>query len=107
MVIVMFSIPLIFFILGILLKFGKGSFLIAGYNTASKEEKEEYDEKALCNCMGNLMLFIAGIILLAVVAEVFNLVYLTQIRNTMPVLIIVAVIGTIIYMNTGNRFKRE
>lgn len=35
---------------------GKGSFLIAGYNTASKEEKERYDEKKLCRVMGLCML---------------------------------------------------
>lgn len=38
---------------------GKGSFLIAGYNTASKEEKERYDEKKLCRVMGLGMLIIS------------------------------------------------
>ncbi|MBU5269533.1 DUF3784 domain-containing protein [Clostridium cochlearium] len=34
----------IFAILSITLLLGKGSFLIAGYNTSSKEEKEQYME---------------------------------------------------------------
>ena len=31
---------------------GRGSWLIAGYNTSSKKEKEKYDEKKLCRVMG-------------------------------------------------------
>ena len=46
---------LLFIILGIVFFCGKGSFLIAGYNTASPKEKERYDEKALCRAMGGLM----------------------------------------------------
>ncbi len=38
----------LFVILGIIFLCGKGSFLIAGYNTASKVEKEKIDEKQLC-----------------------------------------------------------
>lgn len=36
---------------GIIFAFGKGGFLIAGYNTASKEEKEKYNKKRLTGCM--------------------------------------------------------
>lgn len=42
----------LFLIAGIALLLGKGSFLIAGYNTATKEEKAQYDEKKLCRSMG-------------------------------------------------------
>ena len=35
-------------IMGIVLLCGKGSGLIAGYNTASEEEKNKYNEKKLC-----------------------------------------------------------
>lgn len=31
---------------------GKGSFLIAGYNTASEKEKAKYNEKKLCRIVG-------------------------------------------------------
>jgi len=31
---------------------GKGSFLLAGYNTASKKEKSKYNEKRLCRVVG-------------------------------------------------------
>jgi hypothetical protein len=39
-------------VLSIILLAGKGSFLIAGYNTACKQEKERYDRKKLCRVMG-------------------------------------------------------
>lgn len=31
---------------------GHGSWMISGYNTASKKEKEKYDEKKLCRTAG-------------------------------------------------------
>ncbi len=41
---------IIFIIMGIVFLFGKGGFLIAGYNTADKKDKEKYDEKKLNTC---------------------------------------------------------
>ena len=49
----------VFAVLSILFFTGKGSFLIAGYNTASKEQKKLYDEKKLCRLMGVSMGIIA------------------------------------------------
>ena len=49
--------------LSIPLLMGKGSWLISGYNTASKEEKEKYNERKLCKAMG-IMCAIIGIITL-------------------------------------------
>ncbi|MFR4417923.1 MAG: DUF3784 domain-containing protein [Akkermansia sp.] len=36
-----------FIILGVILSMGKCSFLIAGYNMMSKEQKKQYDERAV------------------------------------------------------------
>lgn len=55
-------------ILTILFLAGKGSFLIAGYNTAGKEEKELYDEKKLCRLMGVCM----GIITIGISLEAWG-----------------------------------
>lgn len=43
-------LAVLFAVLGIIFLCGKGSFLIAGYNTASDEEKAKYDEKRLHLC---------------------------------------------------------
>lgn len=53
-------------VMSIVLLMGKGAFLIAGYNTASKAEKAKYDEKKLCRIMGFGMLFMTiGLFILA------------------------------------------
>ena len=50
--------------LGIWILIGKGDNLIAGYNTASKEEREQYDIKRLRGLIGGLMVVLAPMILL-------------------------------------------
>ena len=54
----------IFTVLSIVLLSGHGSWFISGYNTASKEEKEKYDEKKLCRTMGIGMSIISILILI-------------------------------------------
>ena len=58
-------------VLGTMMSLGKWSFLIAGYNTMSKEEKERYDETALCKFMGKFMFVVAFCFLLMVLSQVF------------------------------------
>lgn len=60
----MIGIPIIFIILGILIKYGKMYFLIAGYNTMSKAEKEKVDIKAIATVFRNAMFAMATIMLL-------------------------------------------
>lgn len=45
LVVVMFALSFMFFL-------GRGSFLVAGYNTSSKEKKAKYDEKKICRFTG-------------------------------------------------------
>lgn len=52
----------IFVIMGIIFLFGNGSFLIAGYNTADKKEKEKYDEKKLNLCFACFSFGMAAVI---------------------------------------------
>ena len=42
---------------------GKGSFLIAGYNTASEKERRKYNEKKLCRTVGAYMALITVLVL--------------------------------------------
>ncbi len=51
-------------ILGIIILIGKGDNLIAGYNTASKEERAKYDVKRLRWLVGGLMLILAPAVFL-------------------------------------------
>ena len=49
----------LFVLLGVVFAAGKGTGLIAGYNTASAEEKANYDKKKLCKAMSRLMFVLA------------------------------------------------
>lgn len=55
---------IIFAVLSIVLLSGHGSWFISGYNTASKEEKEKYNEKKLCRTVGIGMSVITLLILI-------------------------------------------
>jgi hypothetical protein len=59
----MIGIALLFLVLGILIKYGKMYFLIAGYNTMSKEERDKVDIKKLANLFKNTMFGMALIII--------------------------------------------
>ncbi len=51
-------------VLSIVLISGHGSWLISGYNMASKEEKAKYNEKKLCRTVGIGMSVIAILLLI-------------------------------------------
>ena len=46
-------------VMGLIILFGKGDKLIAGYNTASKEEREQVNVKRLRLLMGGFLLVLA------------------------------------------------
>ncbi len=54
---------IIFIILGILIKYGKMYWLIAGYNTMPKEEKEKYNIAGIANVFRNVMFGMALIVI--------------------------------------------
>ena len=58
---IVFSLLLV---ISIILLSGHGSTLIAGYNTASKKEKERIDQKKLCRIVGAGILPIAVLVLI-------------------------------------------
>ena len=89
--------------LGLIFSRGKGAFLIAGYNTASQEEKARYDKKALCRFMGRLMFAMAGC--WAVVAA-GTLLVRPRVYDLGIGLFLAVVFGGVIYANTGRRFRK-
>ena len=54
---------IIFIILGILIKYGKMYWLIAGYNTMPKDEKEKYNIEGIANLFRDVMFGMALIII--------------------------------------------
>lgn len=62
-------VPIVFLVLAVVLLCGKGGWLIAGYNTFSKDEKEKVDEKRLCRELGVLLLVLAVIKMIRLVTH--------------------------------------
>lgn len=90
-------IAAIFVILSIILISGHGSGLVAGYNTAPKEEKEKYDEKKLCKVVGYGMAVIA---ILVLIMALFNRVLSTSFIYVFASIVIVDCIVIIVLSNT-------
>lgn len=90
-------------ILGFVLYNGKGLSLIAGYNTASKEKKQQIDEKQLSRFVGKIMFISAGCWLIIALSDIFPSMLLHFIGLGMFVLVVLI---AVIYANTGERFKR-
>ncbi|EJO5347424.1 DUF3784 domain-containing protein [Clostridium botulinum] len=102
MIVVGFVIAL-FVLLGIILSMGKGFFLIAGFNTMSKEEKEKYDVVSLCKFMGKVMFIIAFCVILFLLSDIYEI---KAIFYVGLILFFITVIFTLIYTSTGDRFKK-
>ena len=96
-------ITAIFVLLGILFAHGKGMELIAGYNTASPEEKANYDTQKLCRIMSRFMFVLAGCWLVIAASEVFQAMLLLWIGLA---LFMTAIIVGIICLNTGSRCRK-
>jgi preprotein translocase subunit SecG len=62
--IVLIIVAAILVIMGVLILIGKGDNLIAGYNTASEEEKAQYNVKRLRGLIGGLLIVLAPMMLL-------------------------------------------
>ena len=66
----MLIVAIIFIVLGILIKYGKMYFLIAGYNTMPKAKKEKYNIDGIATLFRNAMFGMAIIIIAGnVIAE--------------------------------------
>ncbi len=102
MVYVHLLIALLFLLLGYLIKYLKWSWLIAGYNTSSKEERAKYDRDALCSFMGSFLFVLAATIALAGLGAYLEVPW---ILTGSWIFFTVVIVVSLVYMNTGNRFK--
>lgn len=93
----------LFLILAVVFLRGKGAFLIAGYNTASPEEKARIDETKLCRYMGRMMLALAACWLVIAGSELFHTMVLLWVGLG---LFLAVVVGGLIFLNTGGRIDR-
>lgn len=98
----MWFVVALFAVLTVILLSGKGGFLIAGYNTASKKEKAEYNEVKLSRVMGAGM----GIITIILgLSAIFQENAPSFFYWMMPVIILITIIVILILSNTTCKNK--
>lgn len=102
--IINFGIMLLFILIGVTFSQGKGAAFIAGYNTMSDGEQAKIDEVAMCKFMGKVMYGAAFGLLLIGLSELFNLQILMFVGIASCV---ICPIFAVVYMNAGDRFKRQ
>ena len=98
-----FGIALGLILLGYLVKYKKWSWLIAGYNTSTKEQKDKYDVNALCDAVGNFVIVLSVILLIAASGEYLGLDWVIA---TSWIIFFIVSVATLIYINTGNRYMK-
>ena len=91
-------------IFGILLCSGKGVDMIAGFNTASSEERAKWDEKALCRGVGILLFVIVACCVLTTVGAILDVPVLEWGGLA---LCAVLTVGGLVYINKSKRFKKK
>ena len=97
-----FSIPVIFF--AIILCHGKGADMIAGFNTASPEERAKWDETALCRAVGILLFVMVGCIELLLLGAILGM---TALMWGGGVLLAASTVFGLIYINTSQHLRRK
>ena len=105
-VIILLVMAVVFLIMSVFLLGGKGAWLIAGYNTASREERDKYDERKLCRATGLVCLLCA--LLMCVLAWLGYRVETGVITEEQMLpyalassaVILLAVVAAVIYSNT-------
>ncbi|KAF5085018.1 DUF3784 domain-containing protein [Methanoculleus horonobensis] len=91
---------------GIVVRAFNASGLIAGYNTAPAEERARYDEKVLARFTGNLLIAASALLLAGGVLPIVP--GMSAIMAGISWLVFLAiVIGGVVSMKTGDRFKRQ
>ncbi len=97
----------ILILVGWLIKYKKVTWLISGYNTASKEAKQKYDIEKLCKYMGNFIFILAGIFFVMSIACVSFSEHTDEITLIGFGVLAATIVCGIIYLNTGNRVKKD
>jgi len=101
-ILTVFTLPGI--IIGIVLCCGRGADLIAGYNTASPQERDKWDRKALCRGTGVLLLIIVVCMQLVGLGSILGRMVLLW--SALGALVIFTAAG-VLYINKSSRFRKK
>ena len=90
-------------VLSIPLLMGKGAWLIAGYNTLSKEEKARYDSAALCKFIGKYLLSVALLTPVIPIGGIFKIHWLAAVYAAY---VLISAIFVIVYITQKTACNR-
>ena len=90
----------IFVIMGVVILIGKGDNLIAGYNTASQNERAQYNIKRLRGLIGGLLIVLAPMLFLLLGETIAT-------TGSFVALTVILCIIVVILANTWAKKKRE
>lgn len=91
-------------VFGIVFLTGRGAWLIAGYNTLPKAERDRYDRRALCRFMAKLMFYLAGCVALFGADELWTG---RGLAIAGGILLSIGIVFTLVYSNTKGRFLKK
>lgn len=101
------SSAIFMFLIGFLIKKFKLAFLISGYNTASKEERDKYDKNKLTKVMGNMLMISA----LLLITPFISLIFKNELNELAIFISWIAfsayVIGFVIYINVNSSVVKK
>ena len=101
------GVALLLTLLGVAVKYSKAAWLIAGYNTSSKKQKERYDLDKLCSHVGNLLFVLGGISASVTLIGVLLPAHTGTIVSFGTIAFIIAALAGVIYLNTGRRVMKK
>ena len=79
---------LLFLVLGIVFACGKGTFLIAGYNTLPEEKKTRYDARRILKSMSRMMFSCVGCMAVGILGSIVDAPWLVVLGIVLTVLVI-------------------
>lgn len=97
-------IALVILAIAVVLLSGRGAGMIAGYNTSSAAEKAKYDEKKLCRFVGGILLPIALGMPAVAIGAIYGVRWLAWAYG---IFVVALCVFAVIYLNTGNRYKKK
>jgi len=101
------GLGILFGTLAVIFFTGHGGFLVAGYNTASEDEKAQYDLKKLLKVMGwgivyfSVMFFVMGILTDNVDKSIFKTVMMIFTFGSIPVCTLIIILGNTVCKKKG------
>ncbi|MGL4773226.1 MAG: DUF3784 domain-containing protein [Clostridium sp.] len=100
---IMIGIGILFFILSVCIWKLKWDFLIAGYNTASKEEKKKINIEVVRKRIGIMLFLMGGVMIISGLLSKST----PWISSTAPILIIIIALASIVWINKGTRTQED